>query len=137
MDGGSLENIIKIYNLAKVKAYIDEQVLAKIALQILCGLSYLHSNNQLHRDVKPANVLFNTKGQVKLTDFGISKQIDQDKDFTKTSVGTRSYMSPERIKGGEYDYKSDIWGFGLIMYQLATGDSLFKNLSEFDMIKQF
>lgn len=62
MDGGSLENIIKIYNLAKVKAYIDEQVLAKIALQILCGLSYLHSNNQLHRDVKPANVLFNTKG---------------------------------------------------------------------------
>lgn len=76
MDGGSLENIIKIYSLVQVKSHIDEEVLAKIALQILCGLSYLHSNNQLHRDVKPANVLFNTKGEVKLTDFGISKQID-------------------------------------------------------------
>lgn len=76
MDGGSLENIIKIYNFAQVKSHIDEEVLAKIALQILCGLSYLHSNNQLHRDVKPANVLFNTKGEVKLTDFGISKEID-------------------------------------------------------------
>jgi len=76
MDAGSLENIIKIYNLAQVKHYIDEHILVKIALQILCGLSYLHSNNQLHRDVKPANVLINTKGEVKLTDFGISKQID-------------------------------------------------------------
>ena len=61
---------------------------------MLCGLSYLHSNNQLHRDVKPANVLINSKGQIKLTDFGITKELDKEKDFTKTSVGTRSYMSP-------------------------------------------
>ncbi len=47
--------------------------MVKIALQILCGLSYLHTNNQLHRDVKPANILINSKGEVKLTDFGISK----------------------------------------------------------------
>lgn len=62
MDAGSLENIIKIYNLAKIKPEIDECILAKIALQILCGLAYLHSNNQLHRDVKPANILINSKG---------------------------------------------------------------------------
>jgi serine/threonine protein kinase len=121
MDAGSLENIVKIYNLAKVKPQIDESILVKIALQMLCGLAYLHSNNQLHRDVKSANVLINTKGEIKLTDFGIAKQIDEDKEFTKTSVGTRSYMSPERIKGEEYGPKSDIWGFGLIMYELATG----------------
>lgn len=104
---------------------------------MLCGLSYLHTNNQLHRDVKPANVLINSKGQIKLTDFGITKELDKDKDFAKTSVGTRSYMSPQRIEGSEYDYKSDIWGFGLIMYELATGNSPYKNLSEFDMIKLF
>ena len=52
-------------------------------------------------------------------------------------MGTRSYMSPERIMGDEYGYKGDIWGFGLIMYELATGESLYKNLSEFDMIKKF
>jgi serine/threonine protein kinase len=73
MDAGSLDNIIKIYKKAKVGKSISESILVKIALQILCGLAYLHSNNQLHRDVKPANVLINSKGEVKLTDFGISK----------------------------------------------------------------
>jgi serine/threonine protein kinase len=73
MDAGSLENIIKIYNLAQIKPRINENILAKIALQILCGLSYLHTSNQLHRDVKPANILINSKGEVKLTDFGICK----------------------------------------------------------------
>jgi serine/threonine protein kinase len=79
MDAGSLENIIKIYNMSN-KSHtsmlsnnksssnqndshiIDEKILAKIAIQILCGLSYLHTNQQLHRDIKPANVLINTKG---------------------------------------------------------------------------
>jgi serine/threonine protein kinase len=90
MDAGSLENIIKIYNMSnkshtfmlsnnksssnqKDCHIIDEKILAKIAIQILCGLSYLHTNQQLHRDIKPANVLINTKGYVKLTDFGIAK----------------------------------------------------------------
>ena len=50
--------------MSKVKHYVDESVLAKVAIQILCGLSYLHSNQQLHRDIKPANVLINSKGEV-------------------------------------------------------------------------
>jgi len=60
MDAGSIENVIKIYNMAKIKPQIDETILVKISLQILCGLSYLHSNNHLHRDIKPANILINS-----------------------------------------------------------------------------
>lgn len=73
MDAGSLEGIIRIYRNKKVVPEIHEVVLAKVAVQILCGLSYLHANNQFHRDIKPGNILLNTKGDVKLTDFGISK----------------------------------------------------------------
>lgn len=99
---------------------IDEGVLAKVALQMLCGLSYLHSKNQLHRDIKPANVLLNSQGQLKLSDFGISRELPEEVDFSKTAVGTRSYMSPERIEGGRYSFKSDVWGLGLILYELGA-----------------
>lgn len=73
MDVGSLDNVIGFYKLGKVKPKISEEVVAKIALQILCGLSYLHSHNYIHRDIKPGNILLNSKGEVKVTDFGISK----------------------------------------------------------------
>ncbi|MBP9838797.1 MAG: protein kinase [Proteobacteria bacterium] len=62
MDAGSLENIITLFRVAKIQPRIDEGVLAKIALQILCGLTYLHSKNHIHRDIKPANILLNSKG---------------------------------------------------------------------------
>ena len=73
MDIGSLENIVNFYRMAKITPKINEGVLCKIALQILCGLSYLHSHNFVHRDIKPGNILLNSKGEVKVTDFGISK----------------------------------------------------------------
>jgi serine/threonine protein kinase len=97
MDAGSLENIIALFRAAKVNPVIDEPILAKITLQMLCGLTYLHSKNQLHRDIKPGNVLLNSSGEVKLSDFGISRELPEEVDFSKTAVGTRSYMSPERI----------------------------------------
>jgi serine/threonine protein kinase len=62
MDAGSLDGILKIYKAKKVTPNIDKVILAKIAIQILCGLSYLHTNNQFHRDIKPANILLNSKG---------------------------------------------------------------------------
>jgi serine/threonine protein kinase len=62
MDAGSLENIIALLRTARIEPTIDEAILAKIALQMLCGLTYLHSKNHLHRDIKPANVLLNWKG---------------------------------------------------------------------------
>lgn len=71
--------------------------MAKIALQVLCGLSYLHAHNYIHRDIKPGNILLNSMGEVKVTDFGISKEFVDGVEYSKTFVGTRAYMSPERI----------------------------------------
>jgi serine/threonine protein kinase len=119
MDAGSLEGILKIYRSKKVVPEIPEVVLAKIAIQILCGLSYLHNNNQFHRDIKPANILLNTKGEVKLTDFGIAKELEHANELSRTNVGTFAYMSPERILGQPYNTKSDVWSFGIVMYELG------------------
>lgn len=127
MDAGSLENIIALFRAAKKTPLIDESILANITLQMLCGLTYLHSKNQLHRDIKPGNVLLNSFGEVKLSDFGISRELPENVDFSKTAVGTRSYMSPERIEGGKYSFKSDVWGIGLIIYELGKYSHLLSN----------
>ena len=80
-----------------------------------------HKNHQVHRDIKPENILLNSIGKVKLSDFGISKELEKTKALTNTFVGTISYMSPERIQGMQYSYSSDIWSLGIVLVELATG----------------
>jgi serine/threonine protein kinase len=123
MDAGSLNDILKRIKLLKnEQPYIEEPVLAKITQQILNGLMYLNIvSHQLHRDIKPANILINTKGEVKLTDFGISKELDLTNQFSSTFVGTAVYMSPERLEAKKYNHLSDIWSVGIMLIELATG----------------
>jgi len=121
MNIGSLDKLIK-----KTKdnpaPCIPEQILSKITHQMLYGLLYLHKYKHIiHRDLKPANVLINSDGLVKLTDFGITKTLENTDDLCNSFVGTKAYMSPERISGGNYSYASDLWSLGLIIYELATG----------------
>jgi mitogen-activated protein kinase kinase 3 len=94
MDCGSLCDLIKKAKLARTETpIIEEPILSRIAQQILNGLMYLHIvGHQIHRDIKPANVLINTKGEVKLTDFGISKELDMTNQLASTQLGTISYM---------------------------------------------
>ena len=123
MNLGSLDRVIEMIKNKKLEMpCIPEKILSKMTYQIIQGLLYLHkTKHQIHRDIKPANILLNTDGVVKLTDFGIAKALENTADFSHTFVGSRNFMSPERISGKEYSYPSDIWSVGLVVYELATG----------------
>ncbi|CAM6009425.1 unnamed protein product [Sphagnum balticum] len=116
MDGGSLADIIK-----QVKQ-IPEPFLAVISQHVLKGLDYLHQvRHIIHRDIKPSNFLVNHKGEVKISDFGVSAVLGNSMDQRQSFVGTCTYMSPERISGNKYGYESDIWSLGLTLLECALG----------------
>lgn len=130
MNKGSLEDVLRCHEKA-----IPENLTAKIAEQVLKGLTYLFNacdaggKGRLHRDLKPANILINSEGQVKISDFGIATA-----DTTKghsTFVGTTTYMSPERIKGDRYSTQSDIWSAGLVFCECILGYYPYKNRTTF------
>jgi serine/threonine protein kinase len=113
MDRGSLEF------LENPRVKLDEQCIAGIVYQILWGLAFLHFDSRLHRDVKPANVLLNSQGQVKVSDFGISCALENTLN-SGSSVGSFKYMSLERLRSEKYDSSSDIWSVGVMVIQLWT-----------------
>lgn len=120
MDCGSLDQI------SKKVGKIPEDVLGQITVSILHGLTYLYEEHRIiHRDVKPSNVLVNSKGQFKLCDFGVSREMINS--IADTFVGTSTYMSPERIQGAPYTVKGDVWSLGLTLYELASGRFPFVN----------
>jgi mitogen-activated protein kinase kinase 1 len=114
MDGRSLDSI-----LSKTTR-IPEDILGKITLSVIRGLTYLRDNlNIMHRDIKPSNILVNSHGQIKICDFGVSGQLKES--IAQSFVGTRQYMSPERLTGESYKVQSDIWSLGLTLVELALG----------------
>merc|ERR1719408_54357 len=106
---------------------------ACIASQMVQGLFHLHTRKLLHRDVKPENVLHNRDGAVKLTDFGISKDLNSTVAVAATFVGMATYMSPERALGKDYSFASDVWSMGMVVYELACGRYPFKAGSFMDL----
>jgi serine/threonine protein kinase len=95
----------------------------KIVEQVCYALGYAHRNDVIHRDVKPANVIVQSDGVVKLLDFGIARQEKTDGHLTRTGhvIGTLQYMAPERLRNAAFDGRSDIFSVGVMMYQLLTG----------------
>ncbi|KAK6147676.1 hypothetical protein DH2020_018588 [Rehmannia glutinosa] len=122
MDGGSLADFLNKVHM------IPEPYLAAICKQVLKGLWYLHHEKHIiHRDLKPSNLLINHRGEVKITDFGVSAILASTSGLANTFVGTYNYMSPERILGGNYGYRSDIWSLGLVLLECATGEFPFSS----------
>jgi serine/threonine protein kinase len=105
------------------------------ATQALDALSYAHSKGVVHRDIKPANIMVTHTGVVKLMDFGIARaKTDRKLTQTGSAVGSLYYMSPEQIRGGEPDPRSDLYSFGITLYELVTGKRPFAGNSDFQIM---
>jgi len=119
MDGGSLDAVCKKNKNLPWK----EENIAAVASQASTGLHYLHDVLRVvHRDVKPSNILCCLQtGMVKLSDFGVSGRLGESGAECTSWVGTATYMSPERIRGDGYDYKTDCWSLALTLLEFAFG----------------
>src|SRR5699024_10695119 len=137
-------NIVNIYDvgeedhiLYKVMEYVDGMTLKeyiqqhgplevteaiRIMKQITSAIAHAHENNIIHRDIKPQNIMLDTYGNVKATDFGIAMALSNTA-FTQTDsiLGSVHYLSPEQARGGIATRKSDIYSLGIVFYELLTG----------------
>lgn len=96
--------------------------------QIAQALGYAHAEGLVHRDVKPANILFRADGTAVLSDFGIAKSLDDRTQFTQAgfAVGTPNYMSPEQARGMDIDGRADLYALGVVLYEILVGELPFR-----------
>ena len=123
-----------------------------IASQIVAALEYAHDRGIVHRDLKPENIKITPEGVVKLLDFGLAKAFTEQKEHSGNAehsptltigatevgviLGTAAYMAPEQAKGKNVDKRADIWAFGVVLYELLTGDRLFNGEDVADTLAQ-
>jgi serine/threonine protein kinase len=141
VDGVTLREHIK-------HKFKNEISVLNIAIQIALALQTAHNSEIIHRDVKPENVIVRSDGIVKVLDFGLAKIIKNDplgevSEYSKSLsnqtnpnfvMGTPGYMSPEQLRGKPIDKRTDIWSFGVLLYEMLTGELPFKGVNESDLI---
>ena len=103
--------------------------------QVLTALAYAHAKSVIHRDIKPANMMLTPSGTIKLMDFGIARaKGDASMTVTGTTLGSLFYMSPEQVKGGTVDPRSDLYSLGVSLYEMVTGELPFKAGSDYSIM---
>lgn len=124
-DGGDLEKKIELK--IKTKKYFSEEEILKFCIQITEGLKALHENKIMHRDIKAANIFMLSDQTIKIGDLNVSKVLKNS--LLNTQTGTPYYASPEVWSNKHYDYKSDMWSLGCLIYELATLKAPFRGNS--------
>ena len=111
---------ITLKDYIKKKGKLSVKEATSIAIQVSLGLEAAHNRNIVHRDVKPQNIIISTDGKVKLSDFGIARAVTSNTITSNVMVSVH-YSSPEQVRGGYSDKKSDIYSLGITMYEMVTG----------------
>eukprot|EP00826_Nyctotherus_ovalis_P040268 TRINITY_DN394_c0_g1_i34.p1 TRINITY_DN394_c0_g1~~TRINITY_DN394_c0_g1_i34.p1 ORF type:complete len:266 (-),score=75.37 TRINITY_DN394_c0_g1_i34:95-892(-) len=111
----------ELFQHLKNTEYFSEERARFYAAEILLALEFLHSKNVVYRDLKPENVMLDSEGHVKLTDFGLAKELTEGNGLTNTFCGTDEYLAPEIILNKGYNGSVDIWSLGILIYEMLTG----------------
>lgn len=129
INGGEL-----FYHLQIAERFNEERARFYTA-EIILALDYLHKAGIVYRDVKPENILIDSEGHVKLTDFGLSKGgLNDNGGMTESFCGTTEYLAPEIIKDKSYSYSVDWYSLGLVLYEMLTGSNPFKTGEEIPFV---
>ncbi|MFH1368364.1 MAG: CHASE2 domain-containing protein [Elusimicrobiota bacterium] len=123
LDGDDLKKFTDKANLLPLPTLLDYMI------KIADGLDYAHQTGVYHRDIKPANIMLLKDGSLRITDFGIARIASSSKTATGTVLGTPSYMSPEQLSGKKVDGRSDLFSYGVMLYEFLTGVKPFEGES--------
>ena len=116
MQGGDM-----FYHLHTNRKKFPESTAKFYIIELILGLEFLHKNNVIYRDLKPENILMDIDGHIKISDFGLSKILEDPDDKTYTLCGTPQYIAPEILKNKGYDKTVDWWALGCFLYEMLTG----------------
>src|SRR5262245_55571944 len=120
VEGESLRSLIQR------EGKLDTTLAIELARQLVGGLTEAHRQSIVHRDLKPENIMIAPDGDLKVMDFGISRSYAENVTVTGSVVGTPAYMAPEQAEGRTLDHRTDVYAFGLILYEMFTGETAFK-----------
>ncbi len=131
IDGLALERSRASNNIMAM----DWQMVAKVGAQVASALDYAHKKGLVHRDIKPANLIMESNGHTWVSDFGLVKNLLSDQSLSNTGdlIGTPRYMAPEQLRG-VCDERSDIYGLGLTLFELASGCRAWENMSGYEIV---
>ena len=121
VDGQTLREIVK------TSGPMSQQRVIEVMADVCAALDFSHKHSIIHRDVKPANIMINRAGAVKVMDFGIARALGEGQNMTQTAavIGTAQYLSPEQARGEAVDARSDVYAAGCVLFELLTGEPPF------------